>query len=84
MNDEIRAPIREFLAEIVDEWPGDEVADDANLFARGLLDSLAVHEVVGFLEDEFDVVFEDSDLAVDNFASVDAMSSMVLSKRRGE
>lgn len=84
MNDDIRAPIREFLAEIVEDWPGDDIADDANLFARGLLDSLAVHEVVGFLEDEFGVVFDDADLVVDNFASVDAMAAMVGGKRKPE
>ena len=81
MTNDLRGPIRAFLAEIVEDWPADDVSDDANLFARGLLDSLAVHEVVGFLEDEFGVVFEDADLAVDKFASVDAMAAMVVEKR---
>ena len=76
---EPREPIRLFLSEIVDGWD-DSVPDSANLFAQGLLDSLAVHEVVGFLEDEFGVIFDDSDLAVDNFASVDAMAAMVQQK----
>jgi acyl carrier protein len=81
VTNDLRGPIREFLAEIVEDWPADDVSDDTNLFARGLLDSLAVHEVVGFLEDEFGVVFEDADLAVDKFASVDAMAAMVVEKR---
>jgi methoxymalonate biosynthesis acyl carrier protein len=81
MTDELRTPIRQFLSEIVEDWPGDTLADDANLFALGLLDSLAVHEVVGFLEDEFEVAFDDADLAVDNFSSVDAMAAMVSGKR---
>ncbi|MGF1668322.1 MAG: acyl carrier protein [Acidimicrobiia bacterium] len=80
MSTEAREPIREFLSEIVEDWT-DDVSDDSNLFAKGLLDSLAVHEVVGFLEDEFGVVFEDADLAVTNFASVDAMVAMVNGKR---
>jgi acyl carrier protein len=80
MSTEARVPIREFLSDIVEDW-NDDVSDGANLFAMGLLDSLAVHEVVGFLEDEFGVVFEDADLAVTNFASVDAMVAMVEGKQ---
>ncbi len=80
MIGETREPIRAFLSEIVEDW-SDDVSDQVNLFAMGLLDSLAVHEVVGFLEDEFGVVFEDADLAVTNFASVDAMVTMVAGKR---
>lgn len=78
--DEVRATIREFLAEIVDEW-SDAVADGDNLFSAGLLDSLAIHEMVGFLEDEFELTFADADLAVDNFASVDAMVATVEKKQ---
>ncbi len=78
--EENRATIRAFLSEIVDEW-SDEVGDDDNLFSAGLLDSLAIHEMVGFLEDEFGLEFSDSDLAVDNFASVTAMVATVERKR---
>lgn len=78
--EENRATIREFLSEIVDDW-NDEVGDDDNLFSAGLLDSLAIHEMVGFLEDEFGLEFSDSDLAVDNFASVSAMVATVERKR---
>jgi acyl carrier protein len=37
--------------------------------------------VFGFLEDEFEVAFDDADLAVDNFSAVDAMAAMVSGKR---
>lgn len=80
MTDDIRATIREFLSEIVEDWT-DSVSNDQNLFSSGLLDSLAIHEMVGFLEDEFDLEFADTDLAVDNFASVDAMAGTVEKKQ---
>ena len=80
MTDDIRSTIREFLSEIVDDWT-DSVSNSDNLFSSGLLDSLAIHEMVGFLEDEFDLEFSDADLAVDNFASVDAMVATVETKQ---
>ena len=83
MQDDKRGSIRGFLAEIVDDWT-DDVGDGDNLFSTGLLDSLAIHEMVGFLEDEFGVEFSDADLAVDNFASVDAMLATVERKRSEE
>jgi acyl carrier protein len=81
MSDSKRDLIREFLSDIVEDW-SDDVSDDANLFSAGLLDSLAIHEMVGFLEDEFGLAFDDGDLAVDNFASVDSMIATVDRKQR--
>jgi acyl carrier protein len=52
---------------------GDPVAD-------GRLDSLAIEQVIGFIEDRFEVVFTDDDLVLENFANLEAMAALVESK----
>jgi acyl carrier protein len=49
--------------------------------ADGLLDSLAISQLVAFLEDEFDVSFDDADLVAANFESLDAVAALVEAAR---
>jgi acyl carrier protein len=50
--------------------------------AEGLLDSLAIEELIGFLEDSFSIEFEDDELDAQNFSSIDAVVALVDRKRR--
>ena len=47
------------------------------------LDSLAVEQLVGFLEDEFDVEFDDDDIVLENFKSLGALADLVDRKQAG-
>lgn len=48
-----------------------------SLIASGLIDSLAVVQILEFLEARFDVRFDPEDLTGDNFESVSAMAALV-------
>ncbi|WP_323747451.1 acyl carrier protein [Catenulispora rubra] len=50
---------------------------EADLFASGVVSSLFAMELVVFVEGTFDVEVEGADLAMDNFRTVRAMSSLV-------
>jgi methoxymalonate biosynthesis acyl carrier protein len=50
---------------------------ETDLFASGVVSSLFAMELVVFVEGTFDVEVEGADLAIDNFRSVRAMSSLV-------
>ena len=60
---------------------GMAVADDP--LAEGLLDSLAIEQLVAFAEDRFEISFQDEELVQEHFASVDALARLVDRKRRG-
>ena len=47
----------------------EQVKDDDNLFAAGVLDSLTLVQYVLLLEDEFGVRIENSDIGYDQFQS---------------
>jgi acyl carrier protein len=67
-----RSRVRRFIVdELLDERPaGDPLAQE-------LLDSLAIEQLVAFLEEEFGVAIEDEDLIAENFESLGAVASLV-------
>jgi acyl carrier protein len=68
-----------FSAEKPDETKG--CGDEDNLFEAGVLDSLQLVSVVGFIEKEFGCVLEFDDLTEENLASLSAIRRLVREKR---
>jgi len=56
---------------------GDDVADDASLFASGLLDSLSAVTLLTELEDKLGVVLSPLEVALDDVDSIDAITATV-------
>lgn len=57
------------------------VNDDDSLLTSKMLDSLKIAELIVFLEDTFNVAFENDDLTPDNLDSINAI--MRLLERKG-
>ena len=54
---------------------------DQSLIGSGLIDSLAVLDLVEFLEAEFDIQLDPEDLTGDNFDTIAAMARLVRERR---
>jgi methoxymalonate biosynthesis acyl carrier protein len=67
------AQIRQFLAEHIAE----PVADEDDIFARGLVNSMFVVQLVAFLEETFDIQIDGEDLVFENFRSVKDIDTLV-------
>jgi len=72
----VEQQVRDYIQQELLE--GNEVAGDP--LAEGMLDSLAVEQLIGYIEDEFGVIFDDDELVAENFASVDKLVELVNSK----
>ena len=57
---------------------------EVDLFASGVVSSLFAMELVVFVEGTFGILVEGADLALDNFRSLRAMSSLVTRLRGGD
>jgi acyl carrier protein len=57
------------------------VARDESLIAGGLLDSLAVVELTGFVEHTFGIKVEDEDVVPANFETIQQIAAFVTRKR---
>jgi acyl carrier protein len=76
--DETTQKIKEFIVEeFMPDVPADELDDDFDLLTGGVVDSLGLLKVVAWLEDEFDIAVDDSELGPDSFRTVAAIKAYV-------
>ena len=73
----IKDQIRNFLNKYVKD---PELAEDKDLFASGLLNSLFAMQLVLFVEKEFELQIENEDLDINNFNSINAVSNFIARK----
>lgn len=73
----IEVALLAFLAERIKT----EVAADQDLFSSGLVSSMFAMQLVVHLEESYDIAIIGPDLKLDNFRTVEAMTSLVLRLR---
>ncbi len=81
--DPVASQIRAFLREHFPSARSHALGEDDQLLANGVLDSLGVLDVVGFLEREFGITVADEDLMPENFETLSRLSRFVAGKRSG-
>jgi len=79
----MRAELLAFVNDDVKLDPSVEIFGDTDLLVTGLVDSVGVIEIVGWLEDEMDVDIDPTDVVLANFKTVDAMVALVARLRNG-
>jgi acyl carrier protein len=53
--------------------PLDDLQPDSALLSTGLVDSLSIVELIGFIEERCNIQVDPMELSVDNFGSISAM-----------
>lgn len=77
--DTIAQTLREFIVrEFKPELPLDE---DSLLIEQGIIDSLAVFTLIGFMDEQFKIKVDPEDVTLDNFRTIRAIKDMVESAR---
>jgi acyl carrier protein len=79
MSDQATAIERFITGKISEVEPG-QLPHDEDLLAAELIDSLAITELVSFLEAEFAIAVADEDLTPENFRTVDSIAAFVSRK----
>ncbi len=67
--------IRDFLATLANKEI--HIGDEDSLLATRLLDSLKVMELIVFLEDHYQITFDDDDLTPDNLDTINAIVNLL-------
>ncbi|MCC6746342.1 MAG: acyl carrier protein [Deltaproteobacteria bacterium] len=78
---DIEQRLRQYIVENF-MYSGDvgQLTADYHLFENGVIDSTGVLELVSFLEQDFGVKVEDSELVPENFATVASLAAFVARK----
>lgn len=66
-----------FEDEIIKNTAIENIDDDLDLIENGVLDSLAIMALAGFIEQEFNVTVESDDIVPENFRSVKAIAQYI-------
>lgn len=81
MTDEVER-IRRFLQEeVLVEADAPPPLEDHTPLLEGLLDSMGLLRLVSYLEEEFEVEIDDTDIVADNFRTVQDVARLVTSAR---
>lgn len=82
---QIISRLRDFVEEnFLYMRPDFELKNDQSLMENGVVDSMGVMEMIQFLEEEFGVEVDDSEITEENLGSLDAIAGFVLSRRGDE
>jgi acyl carrier protein len=74
----IKEKIKNYIAEnILFSSNGFPYSDDTSFLENGVIDSMNVLELVAFIEENFAITVEDSDLTPDNFDSINRMADYI-------
>jgi acyl carrier protein len=78
---EVPVKTEEQIVQFIESELLEGVAPGIDPLASGMLDSLAIEVLIGWLEDEFEISLGHKDVVAENFASVVALSAVVDAKR---
>jgi acyl carrier protein len=78
---QILSSLRSFLSE---EGSSDaaSIEDDENLFDAGVIDSMRLVTLIGFIQDEYALDFDFAELTEQNFASLSSMCRFIVEKQQ--
>ena len=84
MEHGITQTIRRFLTERAWLTVDAEVSESDSLLEKGVIDSMAMVELVSFIEQTFEIRIHDEELMPENFDSLAAMRAFITAKRNGD
>ncbi|MBD3241676.1 MAG: hypothetical protein GF331_13885 [Chitinivibrionales bacterium] len=76
-HEEIRDTITEFIHSHFVRARADAFTSQTNLLEEGIVDSMGLLDIIGFLENAFAVRVTEDDLLTDNFGTIDSLVAYV-------
>jgi len=80
---DIQQPIKGFMQERFPALKSTDLDERTSLLEGNDIDSLGLLDLVTYLEETFDITFDDDELTPDNFNSVKQLAEFVSIKRAG-
>ena len=73
-----REMIREFiLSDLVTDGKGETIQDDDSLIASGVIDSMGIINLLGFVEEKFSIEISSDELLPENFETLSTITNLV-------
>jgi len=75
--------VRQFMQTELKVARADAVRPEDRLVDRGIVDSIELMQIAGFVETKYGIAVPDTDVVPENFGSLAALEAYVQRKRRG-
>jgi acyl carrier protein len=82
MNSDMMTALAEFIATEILSQPNRKIAVDENLISSGLIDSLSLVDIAIFVEEQFQVIIDDTELNADTFDSLNELKEIIISRQQ--
>ena len=79
-SSEISDAIKNIIVDINVTANKEDIADDVGLMSSEVLDSYGFVELIGGIEEKFDIEFEDSEISRENFKNIKTIVSLIQQK----
>jgi acyl carrier protein len=80
-NDELKTRLAEYLAKDILKQPSRIIQADEALLSSGLIDSFHLVDLALYVEDNFGVHIDDSELNASTFDSLDQLAGLIQSRQ---
>lgn len=85
MNMDIESIIEKFIVnELIVGDDNTKINPDESLISKGIVDSLALLQLISFIEDEFGVKIDDAEMIPENFQTINDMKALLKRKLQKE
>ena len=81
MSKDMKNQLSEFIASEILNQPGREIGEDEKLISSGLIDSLSLVDISLFVEEEFQVIIDDTELNADTFDTLAELEAIITSRQ---
>jgi acyl carrier protein len=76
----VRDTIKDYILKNFVFEENEQLGDDQSLLKTGVVDSTGILELIAFVQQEFKIDFEDSELVADNFDTINRVAACVTRK----
>ena len=80
MEPEIKSALATFIATEILSQPGRNISETEKLISSGLIDSLSLVDIALFVEEQFRVIIDDTELNADTFDTLAELESIIRSR----
>jgi acyl carrier protein len=81
MSTEITNSLAEFIADEILNQPGRNIDVNQKLISSGLIDSLSLVDISLFVEEEYQVIIDDTELNADTFDTLAELTGLIQSRQ---
>ncbi len=81
MKDEIIAQLATYLRDEVLQQPDRQINADEALISSGLIDSFSLVDVALFVEDNYDVHIDDTELNAETFDTLNQLADLIIERQ---